>query len=191
MAAWGGGRWRQEAGRERERQGLTARERQVLEYIAAGRSNKVVAIDLGISMRTVEKHRARIFNKLGVRNAVELVHSWYGVQPQRVPDALIAGGALRLAEPDAVRAGVQLASPTACYGTSAGGWSERSCAQVYPQHEGRDAGGLEPCCCRLCGSVLPAGAAPSGAAAAGLAPVRSYSGNAVFNPGMLTAKKKP
>ncbi|WP_238927515.1 response regulator transcription factor [Achromobacter xylosoxidans] len=51
---------------------LTPREREIVDYIVAGRPNKVVAIDLGISLRTVEAHRARIFAKLGVRNAMQL-----------------------------------------------------------------------------------------------------------------------
>ncbi|MFT0532657.1 response regulator transcription factor [Castellaniella hirudinis] len=53
-------------------QRLTLRERQVAGYITAGRSNKVIAAELGLSHRTVEAHRARIFYKVGVRNAVEL-----------------------------------------------------------------------------------------------------------------------
>ncbi|MCD0504653.1 response regulator transcription factor [Bordetella petrii] len=51
---------------------LTPRERQIVQYLAAGKPNKVVAIDLGISLRTAEAHRARIFRKLGVRNTLEL-----------------------------------------------------------------------------------------------------------------------
>lgn len=51
---------------------LTPRERQIVAYVAAGRPNKVIAIDLGISLRTAEAHRARIFDKLGVRNAMQL-----------------------------------------------------------------------------------------------------------------------
>lgn len=51
---------------------LTARERQIVDYVAAGRANKVIAIDLGISLRTVEAHRARIFAKLDSRNAMQL-----------------------------------------------------------------------------------------------------------------------
>ncbi len=57
---------------------LTPREREVLPYVAAGRANKVIALDLGISMRTVETHRARIFRKMGVRNAAELARWLYG-----------------------------------------------------------------------------------------------------------------
>lgn len=51
---------------------LTPRERQIVAYVAAGRPNKVIAIDLGISLRTVESHRARIFTKLRARNAMQL-----------------------------------------------------------------------------------------------------------------------
>jgi DNA-binding NarL/FixJ family response regulator len=51
---------------------LTARERDVIHPVAEGKSNKYIAIELGISMRTVEAHRARIFYKMGVRNAVQL-----------------------------------------------------------------------------------------------------------------------
>ncbi len=51
---------------------LTEREREVMHYILAGKLNKVIADDLQIAMRTVEVHRARIFDKMGVRSAVEL-----------------------------------------------------------------------------------------------------------------------
>lgn len=51
---------------------LTPRERQIVDYVVAGRPNKVIAIDLDISLRTVEAHRARIFAKLEVRNAMAL-----------------------------------------------------------------------------------------------------------------------
>ncbi len=51
---------------------LSAREREVLELILAGMLNKVVADKLGISMRTVEVHRAHIFDKMQVKTAVEL-----------------------------------------------------------------------------------------------------------------------
>jgi DNA-binding CsgD family transcriptional regulator len=51
---------------------LTPRERQIVGYVAAGRPNKVIAIDLGISLRTAEAHRARIFEKLDARNAMQL-----------------------------------------------------------------------------------------------------------------------
>lgn len=52
--------------------GLTQRERQVMDRILAGDQNKQVADALGIAVRTVEVHRARVFEKMGVRSAVEL-----------------------------------------------------------------------------------------------------------------------
>ncbi|MEO6215470.1 MAG: response regulator FixJ [Sphingomonas sp.] len=48
--------------------GLTAREREVLEGLAAGLPNKTIAYDLGISPRTVEVHRANIMSKLQARS---------------------------------------------------------------------------------------------------------------------------
>jgi two-component system response regulator DctR len=51
---------------------LTTRERQVMELVLAGKFNKVVADELQISMRTVEVHRANLFEKMSVRTAVEL-----------------------------------------------------------------------------------------------------------------------
>lgn len=54
-------------------QALTAREREVLELLVAGKPNKLIAYDLGISARTVEIHRARVMEKLGVRSLPEAV----------------------------------------------------------------------------------------------------------------------
>jgi two-component system response regulator DctR len=51
---------------------LSVREREVMTAILAGKLNKVIADELQIAMRTVEVHRARIFEKMGVRSAVEL-----------------------------------------------------------------------------------------------------------------------
>ncbi|WP_151448487.1 response regulator transcription factor [Lacisediminimonas profundi] len=51
---------------------LSAREREVLDLILEGNMNKVIADKLGISMRTVEVHRAHIFDKMNVKTAVEL-----------------------------------------------------------------------------------------------------------------------
>lgn len=51
---------------------LTVREREVMDCVLAGKLNKVIADDRGIAMRTVEVHRARVFEKMGVRSAVEL-----------------------------------------------------------------------------------------------------------------------
>jgi PAS domain S-box-containing protein len=52
---------------------LTPREREVLTQIAAGASSKEAGRQLGISFRTIEIHRARIMEKLGARNAADLV----------------------------------------------------------------------------------------------------------------------
>jgi two-component system response regulator DctR len=51
---------------------LSLREREVLDLILLGKMNKVIADQLGISMRTVEVHRAHIFDKMKVKTAVEL-----------------------------------------------------------------------------------------------------------------------
>jgi two-component system, LuxR family, response regulator DctR len=51
---------------------LSAREREVLDLILAGKMNKVIADELGISMRTVEVHRSHVFDKMQVKTAVEL-----------------------------------------------------------------------------------------------------------------------
>jgi two-component system, LuxR family, response regulator FixJ len=52
---------------------LTPREREIARRIAAGEANKVVALDLGLSERTVELHRANLMQKLGIRNLAQLV----------------------------------------------------------------------------------------------------------------------
>jgi two-component system response regulator DctR len=51
---------------------LSERERQVMDLVLAGRQNKIIAADLAIAIRTVEVHRARVFEKMGVKTAVEL-----------------------------------------------------------------------------------------------------------------------
>jgi FixJ family two-component response regulator len=52
---------------------LTEREREVMEKVVAGRLNKQIADDLGIAMKTVEAHRARVMEKLAVGSVAELV----------------------------------------------------------------------------------------------------------------------
>lgn len=54
---------------------LTPREREVLQLITDGRSNKETGRELGISPRTVEVHRARVMEKIGARNTAELIRA--------------------------------------------------------------------------------------------------------------------
>jgi two-component system, LuxR family, response regulator DctR len=60
---------------------LTHREHEVMERILAGQYNKVIAAELNIAMRTVEVHRARIFEKMDVKSAVELAQLLAGNNP--------------------------------------------------------------------------------------------------------------
>ena len=52
---------------------LTLREREVMEMVVEGNANKVIAIDLGLSQRTVEIHRARVMSKMGADSVSQLV----------------------------------------------------------------------------------------------------------------------
>jgi two-component system response regulator FixJ len=52
---------------------LSPRERQVLDAVVAGRQSKVIAHDLGLSVRTVEVHRARMLERLGTRRLAEAI----------------------------------------------------------------------------------------------------------------------
>jgi FixJ family two-component response regulator len=58
---------------DRRLRNLTPREREVLELVVQGQQYRQIAAALGISPRTVEVHRARLMEKLGVRNISELV----------------------------------------------------------------------------------------------------------------------
>jgi DNA-binding NarL/FixJ family response regulator len=51
----------------------TLREAEIIRLLAEGKANKVIAADLGISIRTVETHRAKIMQKLGLHSLAELV----------------------------------------------------------------------------------------------------------------------
>ena len=59
---------------------LTSRESQVLERIVAGRLNKQIADDLGISIKTVEAHRANIMEKLNANTVADLLKIALGAQ---------------------------------------------------------------------------------------------------------------
>jgi FixJ family two-component response regulator len=76
---------------------LTRRERQVFEYVVAGRLNKQIAADLGIVEKTIKVHRGRMMHKMNAASIVELVHlaslagvdSWptsAGPPPSREPN---------------------------------------------------------------------------------------------------------
>jgi two-component system response regulator DctR len=60
---------------------LTERERDVMRLVARGLPNKLIADQLAISVRTVEVHRARVFDKMEVKSAVELANVLRGVEP--------------------------------------------------------------------------------------------------------------
>jgi len=53
---------------------LTSREREIVQLLAEGKTNREVAASLSISVRTVEAHRAAIMSKLGIDSLAELVH---------------------------------------------------------------------------------------------------------------------
>ncbi|MGO9994391.1 MAG: response regulator transcription factor [Steroidobacteraceae bacterium] len=62
---------------------LTAREREVLQLVSTGKLNKVIAADLGVSRRTIEVHRARLMEKLGVRSLAQLVRIVMDLEPRQ------------------------------------------------------------------------------------------------------------
>lgn len=60
---------------------LTPREREVLEQLRHGKLNKVIAGDLGLSVRTVEGHRAKIMEKMGARTLGQLIEMVVKTEP--------------------------------------------------------------------------------------------------------------
>jgi FixJ family two-component response regulator len=59
---------------------LTPREQEVMEMVVDGKANKVIAIDLGLSQRTVEIHRARVMQKMAAESVSQLVQMVMRVQ---------------------------------------------------------------------------------------------------------------
>ena len=74
----------QEAETVRRLEHLTQREREVLGLIIIGKLNKQIADVLGISIKTVEVHRARVMEKMGVNSLAELVQHVVTVDPDKV-----------------------------------------------------------------------------------------------------------
>jgi two-component system response regulator FixJ len=66
---------------------LSRRESQVLEGLVNGSSNKIIAFELGISARTVEVHRARMMERLGVKQLAEAVRIAVMAQFEQAHDA--------------------------------------------------------------------------------------------------------
>jgi FixJ family two-component response regulator len=67
---------------------LTARERQVLKELVAGRLNKQIAYDLGISDVTVKVHRSNVMRKIKAKSVADLIRAWEAVPPaQRADEA--------------------------------------------------------------------------------------------------------
>ena len=62
---------------------LTPRQREVLKRMAEGRSTKEIAFDLGLSVKTIETHRAQIMERLGIRDVAGLVR--YAMRTRLVP----------------------------------------------------------------------------------------------------------
>ena len=74
----------QEADTVRRLEHLTQREREVLGLIIIGKLNKQIADVLGISIKTVEVHRARVMEKMGVNSLAELVQHVVTIDPEKV-----------------------------------------------------------------------------------------------------------
>jgi FixJ family two-component response regulator len=71
-----GQKWQSQKQREnadRRIQDLTPAERLVMELVAAGKTNKMIAEELGLSVRAIEDRRARMMKKLGVENRAQLI----------------------------------------------------------------------------------------------------------------------
>lgn len=61
---------------------LTPREREIMDRMIAGQANKVIAIELNISQRTVEIHRSRVMHKMGTHSLAQLVRMVLSVQDE-------------------------------------------------------------------------------------------------------------
>lgn len=66
---------------------LTPREREVAAYVVAGKANKVIAIKLGLSPKTIEVHRANVMFKMHVNSLPELVQIWMRMETPAANEA--------------------------------------------------------------------------------------------------------
>ena len=65
---------------------LTPREREVMALVVEGKSNKRVALDLGVSAKTIEVHRAKVMEKMEAKSLAELVRMSLAIQPEEDAD---------------------------------------------------------------------------------------------------------
>jgi RNA polymerase sigma factor (sigma-70 family) len=92
--AWERRRQREDA--ERRIEQLTAAEREVMEMVFAGKTNRMIAEELGLSLRAVEDRRARMMKKLGIESRAELVELVSGVHLLGVDTTLSVGSSSRV-----------------------------------------------------------------------------------------------
>jgi len=91
--------------------GLTPRELEVIELVAAGRTNREIASELVLSVRTVDRHVSRIFQKLGVKSRIAALSAFERrrqPQPPAQPPAVPPAAARGQPAPAAVRVAQQL-----------------------------------------------------------------------------------
>jgi len=89
--------------------GLTSREIEVTQLLAEGKTNWCIATILGISVRTVETHRANVMRKLGLQSVVELVH--YAVRNRMVETLPTPGASSGSSRPGGKRRRVSAGRP--------------------------------------------------------------------------------
>ena len=95
---------RAQEGRRKALAELTEREHDVLRLVVDGKPNKAIADELQISVRTVEVHRARVFDKMNVKSAVALANLLREEHAPRPAEPAVPGGDLsRPAKPDLLR----------------------------------------------------------------------------------------
>ena len=68
--------------------GLTVRQRQIMDLVFAGHPSKNIAVDLGISQRTVENHRAAVMKKTGSHSLSALIRLALAADPSTTPQSL-------------------------------------------------------------------------------------------------------